>query len=97
MSMWLGPPNWNKKITLLARTGGAVADRFSSAANNRGKFNPNNPIPPICKALRRVSLTLLKLLQANDVLMIFMRSSYTPKPRVAVFAAHPGTQITNPH
>ena len=45
-----------------------AADRFSSAANNRGKFNPNNSIPPICKALRRVSLTLLKLLQAKDVM-----------------------------
>jgi hypothetical protein len=52
----------------LARTGGALAARLSSAANNRGKFNPSKPAPPICKALRRVSLTLLKLLHAKESL-----------------------------
>ncbi len=69
MSMWLGPPNWKRNMTVLARTGGAAAVLFSSAANKRGSERPSRPRPPICRALRHVRASELKLGQAKLLVM----------------------------
>ena len=54
MSIWLGPPHWNRKMTDLAL--GAIVSFFavaSEARNSLGMVRPSSPMPPARSSVRR--------------------------------------------
>src|SRR6266851_5870579 len=69
MSRWLGPPNWKRKMTDLARALGPFL--FSSAHNRRGSVNPSKPSPPTLSKCRRENAVARQPSQPDNQLFVF--------------------------
>ena len=74
MSIWLGPPHWNRKITDFARGAIFAAAAVASAARrNFGIDMPSSPIPPARSRVRRAIDVSRKLWQLGSGLTHFRR------------------------